>query len=163
MTQENSILKFVYTFFLGILVALFVGLGVNTFYPGPTEPEYPTTSQAVTKEPTAEQQAAENKYQADYRAYEKKLKPYSRNVSIITLTAAVIFLVLSLVFESHLRILADGILFGGLFTLLYSIIRGFISQESKYVFMVVTIGLAAVMYIGYHRFVRRPASLDSSK
>ncbi|QQS18821.1 hypothetical protein IPL68_02020 [Candidatus Saccharibacteria bacterium] len=41
---------------------------------------------------------------------------------------------------------------GGLFTLIYSIGRGFASQNSKYVFIAITVGLALVIYLGYRRF-----------
>lgn len=140
--------------FLGVLLALFVGFGIHTFYPGPDEPRYPTTTETVTKEPTDEQKAAEIRYQNEYRKYEDKMRPYSRNVSIVALIAAVIFLSLSLVFEKKLRVLADGIMFGGLFTLLYSIIRSIMSQDSKYIFAVITVGLIVVLYLGYHKFIR---------
>lgn len=161
MITGNSMLKLVYTFFLGILLALFVGLGINTFYPGPSEPQFPTVlNYNVSKEMTSEQIAVQKKYDAEMKVYNEKMKPYSRNVSIITLVAAVVFLVLSLVFETKLHTLADGIMFGGLFTLVYSIIRGFISQESKYVFIVVTIGLVTIIYLGYHKFIRHQALAD---
>lgn len=154
MTSSNTILKFVYSLFLGVLLALFVGFGINTFYLGAEEPRYPAMTEALTKEPTKEQQAIDVKYQADYRKFEDKMKPYSRNVSIIALIAATTFLALSLVFEKKLRVLADGIMFGGLFTLLYSIIRSVISQDSKYIFVVITVGLITVLYLGYHKFIR---------
>lgn len=154
MTASNTILKFVYSLFLGVLLALFVGFGINTFYEGPKEPRQPIVTEPITKEPTEEQRAADIRMQNEYRKYDDQMKPYSRNVSIIALTAAVIFLSLSLVFEKKLRMLADGIMFGGLFTLLYSIIRSVISQDSTYIFIVITIGLITVLYLGYHKFIR---------
>ncbi len=161
MKHSTSIIRFVYALFLGVLLALFVGFGINTFYPGPNEPRYPTVT-TVTKEPTQEQQIAETNYQTEYRKYEDKLKPYSRNVSMVALIAAVVFLSLSLVLEKRLPIIADGIMFGGLFTLLYSIIRSVISQDSKYIFIVITIGLIAVLYLGYHKFIRQDANNSST-
>jgi hypothetical protein len=50
--------------------------------------------------------------------------------------------------------MADGVMIGGLFVLLYSLGRGFASENSKYVFIVVTVGLVTVLYMGYHRFVK---------
>lgn len=158
MASSTSIIRFVYSLFLGVLLALFVGFGINTFYLGPEEPRYPITTEVVTKEPTKEQQAAEIKYQAEYRKFEDKMKPYSRNVSIAALIAAVVFLSLSLIFEKRLRMLADGIMFGGLFTLLYSIIRSVMSQDSKYIFVVITVGLITVLYLAYHKFIRHQSS-----
>lgn len=151
---ENRILTLVYMFFVGVLVAIFVGVGVNTFYPPPVEPEYPVVLNTLSKEPTEQELTLQRKYDIARKAYEEKLKPYSRNVSIITLLVAVVLLVISLVFEHRIRLLADGLLLGGLFTLIYSLIRGFISQDTKYVFVIVTVGLATVLYLGYQRFVR---------
>jgi hypothetical protein len=156
--EDNRILRLVYTFFLGLLLAIFVGVGINTFYPGPKAPEYPTSTEfSYNKEPTQEQKDAEKQYEIQNKAYMEKMKPYSRNVSMITLVAAVAFLAISIVFEKRIKVIADGVMLGGLFTLLYSIIRGFMSEDNKYVFLVVTVGLVVVLYLGYHRFVRIPA------
>lgn len=154
--EDNKILKLVYTFFVGILLALFIGIGINTFYPGPKAPEYPETSM-VAKEPIApneEQQKAEKAYQLDFKTYQEQENKYSRNVSIIALAGAVLLLTASIIFERKIKLIADGIMLGGLFTLLYSLGRSFASQDSKYSFMAISIGLALVLYIGYHRFVK---------
>lgn len=159
---DNRILKLVYTFFLGLLLAIFVGAGINTFYPGPEAPVYPVAVyETYGKEPTDEQIAQQKEYQAKEQEYNEKMKPYSRNVSIITLVAAVLFLAISIIYEKKLHFISDGVMLGGLFTLLYSIIRGFMSEDSKYVFMVVTVGLIVVLYLGYHRFVR-PEGLEKA-
>ena len=154
MVEQSNVLKLVYTFFLGILLATFIGVGVNTFYPGPTAPEYPNEKQInYEKEPSAEQIAAQSNYEKQARAYEKSLQPYNRNVSIINLTAAVLLLVISLFVSKKVNFIADGIMLGGLFTLLYGLIRGFASQDSKYIFGVVAIALIIVFYLGYSRFI----------
>lgn len=49
---------------------------------------------------------------------------------------------------------------GGLFTLFYSIGRGFASEDSKYMFIMVSVGLLLVLFLGYHRFVS-PRSLQN--
>lgn len=151
--NDNNVLKLVYTFFLGILLAVFVGVGVNTFYPGPQEPEFPTSLNSTGKELTTEQQAIQQQYDTKMVQHNKDMKPYNRNVSLITLGAAVIFLVISLLFEKHMKLISDGVLLGGLFSLVYSIGRGFASSDTKYIFATVTIGLIIVLYLGYSRFV----------
>ncbi len=146
-------LKLIYTFFLGVLLAIFVGVGISAFYPGPASPPYPIELNNPGKELTADQTIQQHDYDVAVKQYDLDKRPYNRNVSIMTLAAATLFLVVSLVFEKKIRIIADGIMLGGLFTLLYSIGRGFASQDNKYVFIVVTVGLALVIYLGYHRFV----------
>ena len=49
-------LKIVYAFFLGILLAISVGMGVAAFYPQPEGPTYPSELNFVNKEPTQQQQ-----------------------------------------------------------------------------------------------------------
>ena len=153
--DDNKLLKLVYTFFLGLLIAIFVGVGINTFYEGPKMPEYPTEAITYSKEPTSDQEALRQQaYDTQYKQYNDAVKPYNRNVSILTLVAAVILLAVSLISEKRVKILADGVMLGGLFTLLYSIGRSFASEDSKYVFVTVSVGLVVVLYLGYHRFVR---------
>lgn len=152
--EDNKILKLVYTFFLGILLAIFVGAGVNTFYPGPKSPEYPISLNTYDKELTKEQGQQQKEFDQQLQQHNEKMKPYNRNVSTITLAVAVVFLMISILYEKRIKIIADGVMLGGLFTLLYGIGRGFASEDSKYVFLVIAVGLALVLYLGYHRFVR---------
>lgn len=162
MADDNKILRLMYTFFLGLLLAIFIGVGINTFYPGPTPPEYVETY--VYKDQLSDEQIAKQKeFDAKNREYQNEAKPYNRNVSIIALSAAVLLLILSIVFEKKIRFIADGVMLGGLFTLIYSLGRGFESQDSKYVFVVVTVSLVTVLYIGYHRFVRPSMKLETEK
>jgi hypothetical protein len=157
--MDNKILTLVYTFFLGLMLALFVGLGISTFYESPKPPEYP-----ITLETKAEQTPADTakiqKYESEIRDYEKVSQTYNRNVSIIALVSAVILLAISLAFERYNAVIANGVLLGGLFTLLYSIGRGFASQDSKMTFVTVSVGLIIAIYLGYRRFahVHPPAA-----
>lgn len=152
--EDNKVLKLVYTFFLGLLLAIFVGVGVSAFYPGPKTVEWPITLNTLGKEPTAEQLAIQKTYDTKMEQYDKDMKPYNRNLSVIVLGAAVILLAISLLYEKKIKIIADGVMLGGLLTLLYGIGRGFASQDTKYTFIAVAVGLALVLYLGYHRFVR---------
>ncbi len=153
--EDNKVLKLVYTFFVGILIAVFVGVGINTFYEPPKSPEYPSILNSYSgKEMNGEQQAAQAKFDKDVKEYNDSMKPYNRNVSIITLVFAVTLLAASIAFEKKIKFISDGVMLGSLFTLLYGIGRSFASEDSKYVFAAVSIGLVIVIYIGYHRFVK---------
>lgn len=154
-------LQFVYSFFLGLLLAVFVGLGVASFYQSPKAPEYPISIETKAgQEETEDQRAAREKYDADYKAYNENFEDYSRNVSMIVLGAAVILVVLGLTLHSKTDVIADGLLLGGTFTLLYSIIRSFMGGDPKYSFSVVSIGLVITVIVGYMKFIKpqqRPA------
>lgn len=152
--MDNKTLTIVYTFFLGLILALFIGLGISTFYPGPKMPEYPTAEAQIytDKDPTAEQIKAQREYDDKFREYDKQNKEYNRNVSVIALAGAVILLVISFGFERRNQVIANGMLLGGVFTILYSIVRGFVSEDTKYTFVAVTVGLLVALYLGYRRF-----------
>jgi len=147
-------LKIIYAFFLGLLLAIFVGVGINTFYGEPKAPEYTVGLNTYGKEPTPAQIEQQREFDKKVEQHNKKMQPYNRNVSIIALAAAVVFLAVGLIFERRIPVIADGIMLGGVFTLLYSLGRSFASEDTNYTFVVVTIGLAVALYLGYHRFIR---------
>jgi uncharacterized membrane protein YraQ (UPF0718 family) len=155
-------LKLFYGLFVGILLAIFVGVGVNVFYQSPVAPEYPSILNNCGKEATTEQQQAQKDYDAKNKVYMEKMKPYNRNVSIVALAIAVLFLAISLIFERRIPVIADGIMLGGVFTLLYSLGRSLASQDSKYSFAVVTVGLILSFVLGYVRFIS-PTKTKSSR
>ncbi len=155
--EDNKTLQLVYTFFVGILIALFIGVGISTFYAEPASPKYPVEINSYGKELTAEQEEKLRALDTEREAYNERMKPYNRNVSVIVLIAAVMLLVASILLEKKIQLLSDGIMLGGLFSLIYGIGRGFASQNTRYVFVVISLGLATVLYLGYHRFVSKPA------
>jgi hypothetical protein len=66
----------------------------------------------------------------------------------------VIILAISLVFLSKIKMIADGILLGGVFTTIYAIIRGLISEDTKFRFLIVALGLIVALTLGYIKFIR---------
>lgn len=157
-------LKVVYSFFLGLLLAVFVGMGVATFYQAPKAPEYPVVLETGKNpdEYTAEQRAADDSYQAAYRDYMESADDYDRNVAIVVLAAAVVLVVFGLALHAKTDVIADGLLLGGTFTLLYSIIRSFATDDPKYTFLVASAGLIITMVVGYYKFIK-PSQLHKPK
>jgi hypothetical protein len=144
--MENQALKIVYTFFVAVMLVLFVGLGVDAFYPEPAYPQYPVG------EPTTQDLQA---YTDALNAYRGDIEMYNRNVSIIATASAVTMLGLSLLLERKNKVLTNGVMLGGLFTLVYGVGRGFVSGDTTMTFIVVSAGLIAVLFLGYWRFSRR--------
>ncbi|HLN18619.1 MAG TPA: hypothetical protein VK255_00430 [Patescibacteria group bacterium] len=146
----------IYTLFLGLLVALFVGLGIDAFYPGPTAPDYPMSIETAKPDcpENPEIKATREKFETEQKNYQKEFKSYSRQVSIIALLFAIVILIASLTLFSRIHMIADGILLGGVFTTVYSIIRVLMSEDSKFRFLIVTAGLIIALVLGYIRFVR---------
>jgi hypothetical protein len=153
-------LKFVYSFFLGILLAVFVGMGVATFYAAPKYPEYPKALSSAQGDPskyTPDQKQLDETYQKQNEAYSKRSQDYNRNVAMIVLGVAVVLMALGLALETRAGVLADGLLLGGTFTLIYSIGRSFAGQDPKYSFAVVSVGLLATVVVGYFKFIKPSA------
>lgn len=165
MNDDNKVLKIVYTFFLGVLIAIFIGVGIDTFYPSPESPDYPVETQVYDDSKQSKAQIEKQKeYDRAQRQYEAEVVPYNRDVSIIALVSAVVLLAASLYVEKrHARVLADGVMLGGLFTLIYGLMRGSAAEDSRYVFIAVTISLVIVLYLGYHRFVEPQEKVTKKK
>ena len=143
-------MRIVFTFFVGAILALFVGFGIHTFYPPPEPPD--TALVQLKANPTDAEVAAAS---AAQKAYDTAYQSYSRHVSIVSMGGAVLFLALSLGLERKNKVMANGILLGGLFTLVYGVARGFVSRDTTTLFITLSVALALVMVLGFRRF-RRP-------
>lgn len=164
-TKENyfkdlmaHVLQVMYMLFLGIIIAVFFGLGIDTFYPAPKYPEYPVTlesqfKEAMPEEPTSEQSQALAKYEEEQRNYESQVKVYNRNASVVAIALAVIALALSLTILLRWEVIANGMLLGGIFTLAYSLILGVQAEDAKFRFLLVTVGVLVTFALGYIKFV----------
>ncbi len=158
-------LKLIYTFFLSLLIALFVGLGIDAFYPGPTAPDYPSVLNLAKPECEnyAELKAEQEKFDQAQKDFNDKSKTYNRNVSIISLASAIIVMIASFAFLPKIKMIADGILLGGVFTTAYSIIRGLMSEDSHFRFLVVTVGLIIALVLGYIKFIKTKETTEFSQ
>lgn len=154
------VLKIIYTFFIGILLATFVGVGIAAFYTGPKFPEPPAIlkycspdiTQSVSK--YAEFKKDAESYDKTLQNYQQQSQVYNRNVSIVSLIAALIIVILSLTFFKSILVIADGLLLGGVVSLLYSIVRGFQSEDNMFRFFVVAVGLVVSLILGYIKFIK---------
>jgi hypothetical protein len=125
--KTNTVLQVIFAFFLGLVVVAFVGIGVNTFYP---EPEY------VDGRP------------AQYLGWQL-------TTGIVLLVCATVILAISLFLPELQAVLSNGILLGGVFTMIYAVGITVSSNASILRFVVVAIALAVTIAIGYLKFVRR--------
>lgn len=148
-------LKVIYTFFLGIILALFVGVGVSVFMNAPEWPQPPTSIKYGTNGELSEQdRATQEEYDRQIQAHQEVEQRYNRNVSIVVTAFAVLFLAVGVGLSHKLDVLADGVLLGGVFTLLYAIGRGLASDDEIYRFIVVSVGLFTALGLGWWKFVK---------
>lgn len=148
-------LKVIYTFFLGIILALFVGVGVSVFMEAPPWPEPPTAIKyGPDGELSEDDRAAQEEYDRQVKSHQEVEQRYNRNISIAVTIFAVIFLAVGVGLSHKLDVVADGVLLGGVFTLLYAMGRGLASDDEIYRFIVVSVGLLTALGLGWWKFVK---------
>lgn len=133
--KANELLQVIYAFFLGLVVLAFVGIGLNTFYP---RPPYP--------------QDAVDAVGPAYDAYVKLEDAWQINTSIILLIAATIVLGISLVRGPWPAVISNGLLLGGIFTMVYAVGMSLGAESSLLRFGVATLALAITVAAGYLSF-----------
>jgi len=153
--MENKVLKIIFTLFIGVMVALFVGLGIEAFYPSPVYPDV-MWQENMTDKQTAAIQAAE-------AAYQEAVRVRNQIVSIVVTAIAVIIMVASMFLEKRNLTLTNGLLLGGLFSLIYGSTVGFSAGSAMVTFITVGVGLAAVIVVGVRRFSPSREARETAK
>jgi hypothetical protein len=154
--------KVIYTIFIGILLATSIGVGIAAFYPGPKAPDYPNESVPYKTVPATENPTTQEIRPSESQlAFEKKIKEhqkasevYNRNVALAAVGFSIAILIISLTFLHSIQMIADGLLLGGVFTLVYGIIRSFGSGEQKFMFAITTLGFVIALVLGYIKFIK---------
>lgn len=153
-----SLLQVIYSFFLGLVVVGLVAIGINTFHPQPPWPEYAWEKDpgaSPTPEQIAEQEAAMEAARAAQEAW-------SLNTSIILLICATVILAVSLWRPAKMAVISNGLLLGGIFTMIYAVGQSLSSSSGQLPrFFVALAALALTVGIGYLTFIRRAASAES--
>jgi len=133
--KGTGALQIIFAFFLGLVVVAFVGIGVNTFYPEP----------AWSGEGTAYSQ-------------------WQLVTGIILLVIATGLLAISLALPDEQVVISNGVLLGGVGTMLYAVGMTVSANNNLWRFIVVAVALAVTLVIGYLKFARRrpaaPAARD---
>ncbi len=156
------LIRYLYSIFLAVLLVTFVGVGIAAFYKAPKQPEYPIglsyPSYPEKSTDEAKMRIQQIGYEKDQRDFQKLNETYNKNVSTIAIAASLIILVLSITLLSKILYLSDGLLLGGVFTLIYAVIRGFSAGDELFRFLIVSVGLVVAMFLGYWKFVRKVSS-----
>jgi hypothetical protein len=167
--RQHYALQTIFSFFLGLMVLAFVGVGVNTFYPSPAEkyvkqmretsrrqealnrqavPGSMTAADAARLDSLAAKQDAINEQQ------QAEMKDWARVTSIILVLFATLALAVSLILSEQLRVISNGLLLGGLFTMVYGVGWVIFSGNSVARFWVILFALIVAIGLGYLKFVR---------
>jgi hypothetical protein len=164
--RQHYALQTIFSFFLGLMVLAFIGVGVNTFYPSPSDTVQPQlqklydqqdvlNASGKTLTPAEQAQAAELQKQVDALQAEQQVaqQSWGLNTSMILVLFATIVMGVSLVRSEQLRMLSNGLLLGGLFTMLYGMGWTVTSGSSYLRFFVVLFALVVAIGLGYAKFV----------
>ncbi len=168
--RQHNALQVIFSFFLGLMLVAFIGVGVNTFYPSPYEDantELNTlyqqqgdieSSRGQDGELSAAQQSELDDVRAEIATMEQERSDseegWARNTSIILILFATGVMGISLVRSEELRIISNGLLLGGLFTMVYGVGWVIAGGGSVARFGVMTFALVVTFVLGYLRFVR---------
>jgi hypothetical protein len=157
---ERMILKLIYTFLIGIFLAVFVGVGISAFYHEPKFPEQPVIlkycSPDMIKDATqgAEFTSQIAQFDKEEKSFQEKSQIYNRNVSIIAIIASIVIVIASLTLFQSVLLIPDGLLLGGVLSLIYGVLRGFGTTDNMFRFIVVSIGLFVSLFLGYMKFIQ---------
>ncbi|NTU70599.1 MAG: hypothetical protein HGB10_02060 [Coriobacteriia bacterium] len=169
--RQHYALQTIFSFFLGLMVVAFIGVGVNTFYPSPTETyqqeqqelsrqmealnfKQPTNGSSVDATVQAQIAALQVKQNALQDKVDALMKGWARNTSIILVIFATLVMGVSLIRSEQLRVISNGLLLGGLFSMIYGAGWVIFSGNSVARFAVILFALVVAIGLGYLKFVR---------
>ena len=183
----RGVLQAIFAVFLGLMITAVVGVGVYTFHPNPGEETQdqvqalyderaaidgcssPTPGECRTwNQLTAAEQARTKAIDAQItalqRAAEERSSQWRMSTSVILIVLATMLMAVALALGDSGSVLSNGILLGGLFTMLYGVGWGLASGNSVTRFLVLVAALAVSLALGYFKFVRgrTPAAAGGS-
>jgi hypothetical protein len=167
--RQSAGLQIIFSIFLGLMVTAFIGIGVYTFYPMP-EPGFQKKIESLNRQQeqirsfkaetalTADERARLQTIQSEIDRTQDQLNAamevWGRNTSIILIACATLTMVLSLIRREELPVISNGLLLGGVFTMIYSVGIIIATGASMARFAVMTVALIITLALGYLRFVR---------
>ena len=166
---HGSGLRTIFSFFLGLMLTVFAGVGVYTFYP-PNEDFNNQIRDLNRQEEAIRDSKAENDLTEEDRAkileineernalqdgIEEAAQPWGRTTSILLMAIATLAMGVSLVRADQLPVISNGLLLGGVFTMLYGVGWIIATDTSMARFVVMTVALLITLGLGYVRFVRK--------
>lgn len=169
-------LRTIFSFFLGLMLSAFIGVGVYTFHSPPEQFDIELRDLGRREQEIMESRGRDEMTDADRdqlreigrqrneltEAAADARKPWGRTTSIILIVFATFAMAVSLVRADQLPVISNGLLLGGVFTMLYGVGWIIASDNSVTRFLVMTVALAITLGLGYARFVRRDQRLDAA-
>jgi hypothetical protein len=173
----RGVLQAIFAVFLGLMITAVVGVGAYTFHANPGEESQeqiqalydersaidgcnsPTPGECrdwnqLTAAEKARTKAIDAQVTTLQRASEEKTSQWRMSTSVILIVIATILMAVALALGDSVAVLSNGILLGGLFTMLYGVGWGLASGNSVTRFLVLVVALVVSLVLGYLKFVR---------
>jgi len=156
--HKNTGLQVIFSIFLGLMLAVFLGIGVYTFYPDAAarSPDSAARSsdsaarEALPPDPAAKEEAPVYDGAEQARARDA----WRQRTSIILIILATLSMVVSLIRPEQLPVVSSGLLLGGVFTMVYGVGWTVSTGLSTGRFAVVTVAFMVTLALGWLRFSR---------
>jgi len=155
----NNLIKIGLGLALAVVYPFMVGFGIEAFYPPPEhayqaclplQPENKLSATDPAQPIPYRDPQSDPQYKQCYDSAQEKHDIYNRNLFLIT--AALGFFAMAvgaLLFSENLGPVGPGLVFGGLFTILYGTGRSFRSIDKRYLFLellLIFIGIIAITW-----------------
>jgi hypothetical protein len=181
MTMSNATwsagLQTIFSIFLGLMLTVFFGIGVYTYHPPPSEftdqiKELNRQEQFIKTTKKASELTSSDRDQLEEIALKRRelmiaaeeaRKPWCLSTSIILIVFSTLTLVVSLLRAVQLQVVSNGLLLGGVFTMLYGMGWIAFAGTSTIRFLVMTAALIVTLVLGYVRFVRKGKMLPTTE
>lgn len=148
-----------------IVINVFFNVGLQTFYPAPLYETYCPVSLSektiTTSEACMEAGGAWTEYQGQagycdfykgcYETYNEALQPYNRNAFIALTSLGVVTLLLGLFLPQVPMAVANGLLYGGVLSILIGTLRYWSLMDDYLRFIVSGLALALLIGVGIKR------------
>jgi len=122
MKITNIALELIYTFILAVILTVFVGVTLNTFYPKPEHPKAQPIEKPYEEMTKSDWEIEEKENEEILKKHEEERKTWLQNSSIIIIITSTLLIALGLFLTKRMPIIPNGILLGGLFTIFIGII-----------------------------------------
>ncbi len=162
---QQAILQALYALFLGGMITAFLVVGLNTFYPPSSVHEeeiaalYEQESQIhmggdISPEEFAELEHIQQQLQTLLQEQQAAEQAWLQTAGLVFIGLATALLALSMIRLDRAIVLSNGLLLGGLFTMVGGIGLTIASGEGMSRFLVLSLALAITVGLGYLRFAR---------
>jgi hypothetical protein len=142
------ILKVIYVLAIAAALVALVVVGVETFYPAPSYPEYDPPAADYD---SAEYQEWEQEWTNAIAAYAEEAAVHDRNIFLVVLPLGVAFALVGTFIQRRTSIFGAGLILGGIGTMIFAVTPYDLGNVPKFIGIAVI--LAVLIFVGYRAFL----------